>query len=104
MVDSITNSVLAPLQNSGAAPSQAAAPTPYEVTNSFASYLTGAIQDINTQQTAADKMNQGLLTGQVQDMSQVMIASQKAALSLDLAVQIRNKAIDAYQEIMRMQI
>jgi flagellar hook-basal body complex protein FliE len=104
MVDSITNSVLAPIQNTAVNPSQAVAPTPFDVTKSFSSYLTGALEDINSQQTAADKMNQGLLTGQVQDMSQVMIASQKAALSLDMAVQVRNKAIDAYQEIMRMQI
>jgi flagellar hook-basal body complex protein FliE len=78
--------------------------TPYEVTTAFSTYLKNAIQDINALQKASDKMNQGLATGQVQDIHQVMIASQKAGIAIEMAMQVRNKAVEAYQEIMRMQI
>jgi flagellar hook-basal body complex protein FliE len=79
-------------------------PTPNEVTNAFSTYLKNAIQDVNALQQESDKLNLGLATGQVQDVHQVMIASQKASLAIDMAMQLRNKAVEAYQEIMRMQI
>ncbi|MCP1355594.1 flagellar hook-basal body complex protein FliE [Aneurinibacillus migulanus] len=79
-------------------------PTPYEATTAFSTYLKNAIQDVNGLQKASDKLNQGLATGQVQDIHQVMIASQKAGVAMDMAMQVRNKAVEAYQEIMRMQI
>jgi len=81
-----------------------AAPTPYEVTTAFSTYLKNAIQDVNALQKTSEKLNQGLATGQVQDLHQVMIASQKAGVAIDMAMQLRNKAVEAYQEIMRMQI
>ncbi|KRI42982.1 flagellar hook-basal body complex protein FliE, partial [Acinetobacter baumannii] len=81
-----------------------AAPTPNEVTTAFSTYLKNAVQDINSLQKSSEALNQGLATGQVQDLHQVMIASQKAGVALDMAMQIRNKAVEAYQEIMRMQI
>jgi flagellar hook-basal body complex protein FliE len=45
-----------------------------------------------------------LLTGNTDDLSDTMIATQKSELALDLTVAIRNKAIDAYKEIMNMQV
>ena len=45
-----------------------------------------------------------LATGEIEDISQVTIAAEKAAINLQLAIQVRNKALDAYQEIMRMQM
>ena len=45
-----------------------------------------------------------LLTGQTDDLSGLLLDAQKAELSLTLALQIRNKVIDAYNEIMRMQV
>jgi flagellar hook-basal body complex protein FliE len=83
---------------------QGTTPTPHEVTTAFSTYLKNAIQDINALQKASDKMNLGLATGQVQDVHQVMIASQKAGIAIEMAMQVRNKAVEAYQEIMRMQI
>ena len=79
-------------------------PTPYEVTESFSSYLQKAVNEVNGLQKTAEKMNQGLATGQVQDFHQVMIASQKAGVALEMTMQVRNKAVEAYQEIMRIQI
>ena len=45
-----------------------------------------------------------LLTGRTDDLSGLLLDAQKAELSLTLALQIRNKVIDAYNEIMRMQV
>lgn len=60
--------------------------------------------DANRQQLDAQRLNEQLVTGQVQDVAQVMLAAQKAELSLQLAIQVRNKLLEAYQEIMRMQV
>jgi flagellar hook-basal body complex protein FliE len=68
----------------------------------FGQVLQQAVQQIEQdQQTAADAATR-LVTGQTTDVASVMIASQRASLSLSLALQVRNKVIDAYQEIMRM--
>lgn len=71
---------------------------------SFLAELARALQRLEGMAGEADAMAQGLLTGQVDDVSQVMIATEKARLAVELAVQLRNKAIEAYQEIMRMPI
>lgn len=60
--------------------------------------------DANRQQLDAQRLNEQLVTGGVQDVAQVMLAAQKAELSLQLAIQVRNKLLEAYQEIMRMQV
>jgi len=71
---------------------------------SFADALTGAIEKINTQAIQADQMTAALASGQAPDLHTVMITSEKASVSFQMAVQIRNKALEAYQEIMRMQM
>lgn len=71
---------------------------------SFGSYLAQAIDRVAEAQRAADQAALGLVTGQATDLAQVTIASEKATLALQLLVQVRNKGIEAYQEIMRMPI
>lgn len=78
--------------------------TSFGTQNSFASVLQNAIDQVNTSQNDADTMTQKLINGQNVDLSQVMIAQQKANITLQTAVEVRNKVIDAYQEIMRMQV
>lgn len=73
-------------------------------TQSFQQLLSQAIQDVNAKHVEAEQMTQKLMTGEIQDVHQVMIAAQKASLSLQLTVQVRNKVVEAYQEIMRMQV
>jgi flagellar hook-basal body complex protein FliE len=68
----------------------------------FADLLKEAINEVNRQQVESEQLSQKLVTGEVQDIHQVMIASQKASISLSLAIQVRNKVVEAYQEIMRM--
>ena len=49
-------------------------------------------------------MQQALAAGQIDDLSQVVLAVQKADLALNFALQLRNKVVEAYQEITRMQV
>ena len=70
----------------------------------FADVLTNSFVTA-AQADAADKTSAlQLLTGQSDDLSGLLLDAQKAELSLNLALQIRNKVIDAYNEIMRMQV
>ncbi|XID96101.1 flagellar hook-basal body complex protein FliE [Paenibacillaceae bacterium WGS1546] len=77
--------------------------TPAEATESFASYLKNALDSVAAQEQYVHKMNDLFLIGEV-DENQVMIAASQAELSLSLTGQVRNKVIEAYQEIMRMQM
>ena len=71
---------------------------------SFGEMLNAAIQDVNGLQKEAEKKNIDLIAGRVEDISEVMIAAEKATISLQLTTQVRNKVVEAYQEIMRMQM
>ena len=74
------------------------------VAEDFGSILTNAFRDASDLD-AADKFSAlQLLAGEADDFSGLLIDAQKAELSLNLALQIRNKVIDAYNEIMRMQV
>ena len=75
-----------------------------EEVKSFAEYLKGALKEVNSLQIESDRQNALLAAGRVEDISQVVVASQKAELALQLTLQLRNRATQAYQEIMRMQV
>ena len=79
-------------------------PTPAEVNANFADSLKGAIENLNTVQGESDKMTEALAAGKTQDLHNVMITAQKASITLETTVQIQQKVIDAYNEVMRMQI
>ncbi len=70
----------------------------------FAETLQNALNQVNQDQLNVEQMQRKMITGEVNDISEVMIAAEKANLSLGLTVQVRNKVVEAYQEIMRMQI
>jgi flagellar hook-basal body complex protein FliE len=100
-----------PAINTTAAPLAAsptpAPPTPGETTGtagSFGDMLTQQLVNLNNLQLNAQDQSTALATGQATDVSSVVTAVEQAALAMQLAVQVRNKAVDAYQEIMRMQI
>ena len=71
---------------------------------SFGQYLVGALKETNSLQQKSDAMNAALAAGEVDDISQVVIAGQKAEIALQLTMQVRNRALSAYQELMRMQV
>ncbi|MCQ6557923.1 flagellar hook-basal body complex protein FliE [Paenibacillus mendelii] len=77
--------------------------TPAELTQSFGDYLNKALNSVDAQEKNVHALTDQFFLGQV-DVTKVMIASEQAQLSLQLTSQIRNKVIDAYHEIMRMQL
>ena len=70
----------------------------------FGEYLADALSGVNKLQLDAERQSMLLATGQAPEVHQVMIAAEKAELALQLTIQLRNKALEAYQEIMRMQV
>lgn len=75
-----------------------------DVFGSFKDVLSEALNKVNDLQNTAENMRTKLATGEVNDIHSVMIASEKASLAFQLTAQIRNKLVDAYQEVMRMQV
>lgn len=71
---------------------------------SFKDFLLDAIYAVNKLQLEAEQKQQLLATGQINNLHEVTIASEKADIALQFTVQIRNKIIEAYNEVMRMQI
>ncbi|MDD3114526.1 MAG: flagellar hook-basal body complex protein FliE [Anaerovibrio sp.] len=71
---------------------------------SFGEYLKNALGEVNGLQQESAQMSKALAAGQVEDISQVVIAAEKADIALQLTLAVRNKAVEAYQEIMRMQV
>jgi flagellar hook-basal body complex protein FliE len=69
---------------------------------SFKNMLTEAIQDVDEAHKVSDQQIQKVISGEVQDVHTAMIAMQKADLSFQMMMQVRNKLIDAYHEVMRM--
>lgn len=79
------------------------AETPAEVTKAFNHFLANALQQVDAQEKQVHDMGDKFILGEV-DVDQLQIASERALLSLQLTTQIRNKVIEAYQDIMRMQM
>ena len=71
---------------------------------SFGEFLNSAIQQVDGLQKDSDKLNDSLSMCLTDNIHQVMIASEKASIALQFTMQVRNKIMDAYQEIMRMPI
>ncbi|NCN28572.1 flagellar hook-basal body complex protein FliE [bacterium] len=71
---------------------------------SFMDTLESVLQDTNKALKGADKAATDLTTGRADNLHNVMIAMEKADLSLRTVNSIRNKMVEAYQEIMRMQV
>lgn len=86
-----------PVQRAPATPSQ-----PASQPTTFAGLLRDAVSQANRLELQAQALDARLALGEPVDLHKVVIASEQAALALDLVVQVRNRAIEAYQEIMRM--
>lgn len=72
--------------------------------NKFASILKSAINHVNKIEHEANKKTELMAMNKIEDLHDVMITAQKASITIEAAVQIQQKAIDAYNELMRMQV
>jgi flagellar hook-basal body complex protein FliE len=70
----------------------------------FSDMLGGFVREVNAKQAAAGDAVEGVLTGQNVPLHQAMIAMEEANVSFQLMVEVRNKLLESYQELMRMQI
>ena len=70
----------------------------------FASLLSQKLGGVVDLQNEADSASQAVATGASSDLAGATVAVEKASIAIDLVSAIRNKAIDAYQDVMRMQV
>jgi flagellar hook-basal body complex protein FliE len=73
-------------------------------TGAFQSMLEGMIGRVEQSQTQAQQAAQNFLSGGDEELHSVALAAQRADLQFNLFLQVRNKAVSAYQEVMRMQV
>jgi flagellar hook-basal body complex protein FliE len=70
----------------------------------FGKMLDGLVSTVDAKQAQADTLTKRVLLGDTDQLHQSVIAMQEASVSLSLMVQVRNKLVDSYQELMRMQV
>jgi flagellar hook-basal body complex protein FliE len=70
----------------------------------FADLLKQAMQEVDVAQTTAQQEARNLMTGEATDMHTAILAVQKADVSFQMMMAVRSKLIDAYREVMRMQM
>ena len=98
----LSTQALPGISEAGAQGAGAAGPAPAQ--GEFGRALKSAITDAQSLQDKASELSQRLVTGEVADVHQVMIAGEEASVAFELMMEIRNKLLEAYQEIMRMQV
>jgi flagellar hook-basal body complex protein FliE len=94
-IQSIQNATLAPL----ARPSPAA-----EDGSSFRDFLVNSIQEVNSMQQAADKAVEKLATGGDVSAAEVLTAVQKADIAFHLMMQVRNKLVQAFEDVQNVRV
>lgn len=77
--------------------------TPNESIQEFGQYLQNALQGVSDMEKTADSTGKQFMVGEA-SVDQVMITAEQALLGLQMTSQVRNKVIEAYQEIMRTQL
>jgi flagellar hook-basal body complex protein FliE len=79
-----------------------ATPTNTTGAQGFTDQLHKALDTVNASQTRADQATTAYETGQTQDVAKVMLARQEASVGFEATLQVRNKLLSAYQDIMKM--
>jgi flagellar hook-basal body complex protein FliE len=77
---------------------------PTATTDSFAGWLTREMNAVNSRLLSSDKQIRDLSAGKNDNLHQVMLSLEQARLEFELVLQVRNRLLEGYQEIMRMQI
>jgi flagellar hook-basal body complex protein FliE len=72
--------------------------------DSFSNVLNQMVSEVNTKQVAANEAVSSMLSGGNVTLNQAVVAMEEANVSFQLMVEVRNKLLDAYQELMRMQV
>lgn len=75
-----------------------------EALQTFSSFLSQALEEVNKQGVMSSEATKQIAAGNVNELHKALILKEQAGVTVDLTIQIRNKAVEAYQEIMRMSI
>ena len=94
------------LQKLGVPQDDSATPTPApgDATPDFLELVKGFVGNVNDISLHSGKTIEAFAAGEITDIHQVMVAVQEAGLALDLLLEIRNRTLEAFQEIMRLQV
>ena len=87
-----------------AVPAQATPAVTETATDGFGDQIASLLKDVSAAEFEADAAATDVALGGDTSVHELMVAMTKASLSVELLVQLRNRAVEAYQEIMRMQI
>lgn len=77
---------------------------PVSTKSSFGNFLKKAVNEVNQLHAESDQAAEKIASGKEVDVHNTMIALEKADVSFQLMIQVRNKTLEAYQEILRMQV
>lgn len=78
--------------------------TPAESQQKFADFLKDSLNNVMKTEADSNSLTTKMINGENVDVHQVMAAAQKSGITMQLTLEVRNKAVEAYQEIMRMQM
>ncbi|HRF60603.1 MAG TPA: flagellar hook-basal body complex protein FliE [Fimbriimonadaceae bacterium] len=81
-----------------------AGPANAEPTEDFGQMLMDVLKDVNASQQESRSKQNAFMTNQSVDIDDLMISMERASVAMQLTMQVRNKALEAYQEIARMQV
>lgn len=73
-------------------------------TADFSTWMDGYVDSLNQKLLEADQLSARLVSGDIDNLHQIMIGLEESKLAFQLAVQVRNRILDAYQEISRIQL
>src|SRR4051812_35697299 len=99
-LEKLSSGVLQP----GVVPPSLSPPTTAPTGSSFDGFLGNIVSEVSSKQAAAGDAVQSVTAGGNVPLHQAMIAVQEASLSFQLMVEVRNKLLESYQELMRMQV
>jgi flagellar hook-basal body complex protein FliE len=92
------------VSGAAAAAQTGAAPAAGGIAGDFGDSIASALEAVSEAEFNANALAEDVAMGGETSVQQLMVAMTKASLSVDMLVQVRNRAVEAYQEIMRMQI
>ena len=94
--------LLQQVRTPGTGAADAVAPASEAPSGGFTSALKSALDNVNSVQDRASALSEGYDKGEVTDIAKVMLARQEAGVAFEATLQVRNKLLSAYQDIMRM--
>lgn len=99
-----------PINNTGVTPLRPlespsrTAPTGDRADDGFAALMRRQLEKVNEMQNEADDNVRKLITGESDNMTEVFVAARKAQVAFSLLIEIRNKLVDAYEEVKNMRV